>query len=105
MIIVRLQGGIGNQLFQYAAAYALARRYGCSVGMDLSVYEREKIRFYALDAFAIPQNFVPPPFLRTGSRVRRRVMATFGLPLFLTYREPHFHFDEKFFEISPPVQI
>ena len=26
MIIIRLQGGLGNQMFQYATAYALAKR-------------------------------------------------------------------------------
>lgn len=33
MILVKLQGGLGNQLFQYAFARALAHR-GFSVGLD-----------------------------------------------------------------------
>lgn len=35
MILVKLQGGLGNQLFQYAFARALAHR-GFSVGLDAS---------------------------------------------------------------------
>jgi Glycosyl transferase family 11 len=105
MIIVRLQGGIGNQLFQYAAGYALARRHGCPLALDLSIFTREKVRYYALDRFDIPQNIVSPPILRTGSPAARRTMAAFGLRFFLTYREPHFHYDEKLFDLIPPVQI
>jgi len=105
MIIVRLQGGIGNQLFQYAAGYALARRHGCPLAFDLSKYERDKIRFYALDEFNIPQNLISPPLLRTTSPAAQRILAALGLRPFLTYREPHFHYDPAFLDLAPPVQI
>lgn len=36
MILVRLQGGLGNQMFQYAAALRLARRHGVPLKADLS---------------------------------------------------------------------
>ena len=35
MIITRLFGGLGNQMFQYAAGYACARRAGCSLKLDV----------------------------------------------------------------------
>ena len=35
MICVRLEGGLGNQLFQHAAARALARRHRTAVVWDL----------------------------------------------------------------------
>lgn len=42
-ILSHLIGGLGNQLFQYAAAFALARREGAQLRIDNCVYD------YALD--------------------------------------------------------
>ena len=54
MIVVALTGGLGNQLFQYAAGRALALRRGVSVGLDRRWYEGGRgDRHYALDNFAI----------------------------------------------------
>lgn len=39
-VVVRLSGGFGNQLFQYAAALGYARRIGAPLRLDLAVYER-----------------------------------------------------------------
>ncbi|HEX9007036.1 MAG TPA: alpha-1,2-fucosyltransferase, partial [Bacteroidota bacterium] len=36
MIIVRLRGGLGNQMFQYAAARRLAHVRNASLGLDVS---------------------------------------------------------------------
>ncbi len=38
MIITRLKGGLGNQLFQYAAARRLAHRHGAALKLDLEEY-------------------------------------------------------------------
>lgn len=63
---VRLNGGIGNQLFQYSAGYALAQRWGKRLEIEipresLQVF-RGHPRPYALDSFAItapPKTFHP----------------------------------------------
>lgn len=39
MIIVRLNGGLGNQLFQYAAGFALAQKNGDELKVDLSTFD------------------------------------------------------------------
>jgi hypothetical protein len=39
MIIVKLSGGLGNQMFQYAAGIALATRNKCELKLDLSWFE------------------------------------------------------------------
>jgi len=40
MIIVKLQGGLGNQMFQYAAARRLAAATGSAIKLDLSWFEK-----------------------------------------------------------------
>ena len=58
MICIRLKGGLGNQLFQFAFGQALAKRWQMPVQYDLSALlappAREDItaREYALDIFA-----------------------------------------------------
>ena len=39
MITVSLIGGLGNQMFQYAAGKALAERHGVPLALDLSGFE------------------------------------------------------------------
>lgn len=55
MIISRIQGGLGNQMFQYAAARALALRLGVETKLDLSwfasIAKNETPRRFMLSAF------------------------------------------------------
>ncbi len=53
MITSRLMGGIGNQLFQYAAGFALASRLGVPLQLDRSWFGDRNARAYRLDAFSI----------------------------------------------------
>ena len=42
MIIAAINGGLGNQIFQYAAAYTLAKKKNCKLLLDVSAYQRNK---------------------------------------------------------------
>jgi hypothetical protein len=58
MVIVRLMGGLGNQMFQYAAARATSLRTGEPVKLDLTWFADEGSRVsprrgYELDAFGL----------------------------------------------------
>lgn len=53
MIITRLQGGLGNQMFQYAAGRSLSLRNSTNLLLDVSVYGQNNFRSYGLDAFDI----------------------------------------------------
>lgn len=62
-IYLRVKGGLGNQLFQYAVAYYLKREFHRDVCIDISYYQLNKllnnqkrkfdIRNYQLDKFNI----------------------------------------------------
>ena len=63
MIIVRLNGGLGNQMFQYAAGRAAAIRVSDKLKLDVSTFEKINTntpRSYALGVFNIVENFAPP---------------------------------------------
>ena len=51
MIIARVRGGLGNQMFQYATAKALARRHRCPFALYVPRLKRHPDRPFALDCF------------------------------------------------------
>src|SRR3989344_667810 len=51
MIIVRLCGGLGNQMFQYALARTLSLRLRIPSALDLSWFTGHPYRHYVLDVF------------------------------------------------------
>lgn len=53
MIIVRLFGGLGNQLFQYAAGRRIAHTNNTALKLDISWFEKESNRKYKLNKFNI----------------------------------------------------
>ncbi|MBI3572979.1 MAG: alpha-1,2-fucosyltransferase [Candidatus Kerfeldbacteria bacterium] len=53
MIITRIIGGLGNQMFQYAAGLALARRYHVPLKLDVRGYDEQKLRQFTLNHFQI----------------------------------------------------
>jgi glycosyl transferase family 11 len=56
VIIVRLMGGLGNQLFQYAAARRLAHDAGQPLKLDISGYDADPLRAFALRPFNVRQD-------------------------------------------------
>ena len=52
-VTVRIAGGLGNQMFQYAAARALAVRLGVPLTLDLRFFDRGRHRRYGLDAMPL----------------------------------------------------
>ena len=53
MIVVRIMGGLGNQLFQYASSYSLAKRMNQELKLDASFFPKQNLRGLKLDKFNI----------------------------------------------------
>src|SRR2546428_13237719 len=64
MVIVRLMGGLGNQMFQYAAARRVALTNHVPLKLDVSWFARSPYRAYALHALSIQETFARPDDLR-----------------------------------------
>ncbi|MEY3950106.1 MAG: hypothetical protein RJB43_1461 [Verrucomicrobiota bacterium] len=52
-IVVALEGGLGNQMFQYAAGRALSLRVGAPLALDLRPLLRQGQRAYGLGVFRL----------------------------------------------------
>jgi hypothetical protein len=77
MIITRLLGGLGNQMFQYACARKLAAQWKTGVCFDLSALLDEELsvlhtpRYYELGCFHFPQKFATEADLERFGRARK----------------------------------
>lgn len=92
-VVAILKGGMGNQMFQYAAASSLAKHLGTSLLLDLSFFPQQAKRRFELACFQINFDIAPP-------RIVHKLVASGRL-----YRQPYFHYDEQFEEISAPIVL
>lgn len=108
-VTVRLIGGLGNQLFQYAAARSLALRHGASVKLDLSGFETYGLRRYELQSYPIAATIASADEVAAFSAARptgliARVLARLR-PAPHVYREAHFHYDPGLLAQALPVYL
>lgn len=55
MIITRIKGGLGNQMFQYAITKSMAQRNNDVYKLDISFYPKQTLRTYELNLFNIDE--------------------------------------------------
>ncbi len=96
MITVSLVGGLGNQMFQYAAARALAERTSTKVIIDLSWFDQD------FDANTTPRHYELACFSLDATAMKYTSTAREKLQRRLAkqYMEPHFHYDKNFVKLS-----
>lgn len=109
-VTVRLIGGLGNQMFQYAAGCAVATRNQVPLTLDLSWFGTDPERQYALAPFKTharicknqpPINSSPSLIKRISGRARRILnLPSHGVPVF---SEKSFRYDGEIESIGAPV--
>lgn len=107
-VVVRLMGGLGNQMFQYATAKALALRIGAELQLDLSWFGNDPNRQFALGSFAIKAHLQKQRKRKPqGNNLYTRVLRKFGFPRekqgIPVFRETSALYDPMFEKIQQPV--
>ncbi len=108
MVIVRLTGGIGNQMFQYAAARRISLINGSQILLDLSWFQEEgwwTKRKYELDSFCIKGKAASKDQIEALKSKRQNILLR-HLPFFL--RKIFFHYNqshivEKKYNFDPDI--
>src|SRR4051812_29661343 len=105
MVIVKLSGGLGNQMFQYAAGRRLALANGTDLKLDTTWFGNSAAdtpRRYELGVFCLPQVFASGaesrrlrgPDISKYPKVAKRLLGLTGYTGRSTWiTEKHFHFD------------
>ena len=111
MIIVKLIGGLGNQLFQYAVGRHLAHMNHTELKLDITGFEEYKLHSYSLNHLNIKENFATKEEVRSFRKYQRRN----GRVWFAYNRlvaddtkyiiEKQFNFDQRILDLKPPVYL
>ncbi|MDW5443942.1 alpha-1,2-fucosyltransferase [Polaromonas sp. SM01] len=110
MIITKLLGGLGNQMFQYAAGRSLALANECELKLDTSAFDRYVIHSgYALEPFNIVASIASSAEVGTlaGSsyKIPRMIRHKLGMHGKSYFREKGFDFDPAVLECHAPVYL
>jgi hypothetical protein len=110
MVVFQLMGGLGNQMFAYAAGQAFAERTKLPISFDFDCpYPHVKYE-YALDIFNIDRNFASRKDLRLlkpKKGIERRVLKALGrnTKRYLIKEKKEFTFDDSFFSIADNAYV
>ena len=110
MVVSRLIGGLGNQMFQYAAGRSLAVANGCDFQLDVSGYKDYTLHNgFELDLFNIHATVATDEeissLVSVQSRFSRFMSTRLGLSNQSHFVEKSFSFDRDIFNIRHSVYI
>jgi hypothetical protein len=114
MVIIKLQGGLGNQMFQFAAAFVLAKKRQTDLYLDLNLYTKKNAqklitpREYELNIFNLPGKILTK---REIKKIQNN--KDFRLPIwklnnklaYTIYTEIPYVYDENLYDVEPPIYL
>lgn len=109
MIIVKLIGGLGNQLFQYAAARRLAQARSVPLKLDISGFGEYKLHKYSLAHFNIAEDFADEACRPPKGLLRKAADLAGGYPgaggFTRLFKEKSLRFDPALLEAPGNVYL
>lgn len=110
-VVVSFSGGLGNQLFQYAAGLELSVRWKLPLFAETAFYKRSPNRTYMLDQLNLPIRSLSGFDLYKTLRISHlfwgdlwRKSKRLHLSPYL-FEEAHFEFDRRIHALTPPVYL
>ncbi|RJO59342.1 hypothetical protein C4546_03100 [Candidatus Parcubacteria bacterium] len=111
IIIVKLSGGLGNQLFQYALGRQLALSQKAKVKYDISWYAGQNKRKCELEYFKAPVEHATSDEIRKFSKLQKKpgMQNYFRNLIFanekIYIKEKSFNFDARILQTKPPAYL
>ena len=116
MIAVKLMGGLGNQLFQYAAGKSLSLKHNTQLYIDTSFLEADPKnaytkRLYELDYFAIEAKKFPKEMIKKieflqGNSILNKIRKKTGIKSSITtYLEQGHQFNHQFNSLTDNTHL
>jgi Glycosyl transferase family 11 len=115
-VIVHIKGGLGNQMFQYAAGLAVARRTGSSLKLDTTWFDAYKNRPFTLRAWHVNEAeatkneleffgvYIPENrWMGRARRVRRYLLKRWLVSRI--YNQPGHHYDPGIVVQTSPILL
>jgi hypothetical protein len=106
MVIVELKGGLGNQLFQYAAGIGLSRHLDTTLQVDISNLKSADetlgtYRRYILSHLEnAPQVVHESPIIYKSYKGLGKIASFFNSSAFTGFKEKFFHYNEDFWNLK-----
>jgi Glycosyl transferase family 11 len=102
MIVARIDGGLGNQMFQYAYGRYLADKHRSELVLDLRSFKHQPPHGFMLDRFQVGATLIDTTVIKRMPRAYQDVLSRSWLPDFLRstslrrIKERPFGFHEKY---------
>lgn len=96
MIICKLSGGLGNQLFQYFNALSLKKRTGKNIYLDISSFDYvNDHNGYQLDKYGVDEPIIPNVLSKISYFFYRLIKKIFNISPSYYYLQNEFNFSKK----------
>ena len=108
MIIVKIIGGLGNQMFQYSVGKCLAHLNGTLLKLDVTSFDEYRLRDFDLQQLGVNPEFATEgeiSALLPSHNFEKALQYLGPLKKRTVYREKHFHFDENVLKLGSNVYL